>query len=40
LTIFNFWRIAIENQQKINEKAAEKMADLHDKIKKNDEIKN
>ena len=27
-------RIAIENQQKINEKAAEKMADLHDEIKK------
>lgn len=27
-------QIAIENQQKINEKAAEKMADLHDEIKK------
>jgi type I restriction-modification system DNA methylase subunit len=27
-------QLAIENQQKINEKAAEKMADLHDEIKK------
>ena len=27
-------QLAIENQQKINEKAAEKMADLHDAIKK------
>ena len=27
-------KIAVENQQKINEKAAEKMADLHDEIKK------
>jgi type I restriction-modification system DNA methylase subunit len=34
LFLAGYEQLAIENQQKINEQAAEKMADLHDEIKK------
>lgn len=34
LFLAGYEKLAIENQQKINEQAAEKMADLHDEIKK------